>query len=230
MLERPLTISTPYEEIAGLLWLPDAAPPSLPLVIAGHGFTQHKRALYPITLVDDLTSRGFAVAVIDAPKHGDRAADPKDRASVDAAWRAHWSKFAAARIADEHTALLDQLCAMREINGRRVGYFGLSLGTQYGVGILANEHRVRAAVLGLSALPDPGPRIAAYAERVMCPVFFIQQLDDEIALRHRASALFERIGAREKTLRASSGAHTEVPRAVFEEAYDFLVKQLTPDP
>jgi dienelactone hydrolase len=228
MCERSFTISMPYEDITGLLWLPDSARRPLPLVVVGHGFTQHKRALFPPRLARDLTSLGFAVAGIDAPEHGDRAADPTDRAAVDAAWRAHWFKFGAARVAAEHSALLDAICRMPEVDGSRIGYFGLSLGTQYGVGVLANDPSFRAAVLGLSALPLPGPRIAAYAGRVTVPVFFIQQLGDEIAVADRAKALFERIGSADKSLRASPGRHTEVPRAVVEEAYGFLSRHLTP--
>jgi len=228
MVERTITITASAQQITGLLWLPDERARAMPLVVVGHGFTQHKRALFPPTLVRDLTSRGFAVAAIDAPAHGDHAPDPNDRAAVDAAWRAHWRDSGAALAVAEHSALLDALCAMPEINGTRIGYFGLSLGTQYGLGVLGKEPRLRAAVLGLSALADPGPRMAAYAPRVTCPVSFIQQLHDEIAVADRARALFELIASRDKTLRASPGAHVAVPGAVFDEAYAFLTRHLSP--
>jgi alpha-beta hydrolase superfamily lysophospholipase len=228
MIEHPIWVTTPQERIPGLFWLPDGAAARLPLVLVGHGFTQHKRALFPPKLVDDLTSHGFAVAAIDAPAHGERAPDLTDRAAIDSAWRAHWREFGAWRIASEHSALLDALSEPPEIDASRVGYFGLSLATQYGLGVLASEPRFRAAVLGLSALPDPGPRIAANAARVTCPVFFIQQLDDEVAAADRAVALFDRIGSADKVLRASPGAHMAVPRHVFEEAYAFLDRHLQP--
>ena len=226
MIERTITVTASDRHITGLLWLPDNAQQDMPLVLAGHGFTLHKRALFPLTLVQDLNSRGFAVAAIDAPAHGENAAEPRDAAAIDAAWRAHWREFGAALTAAEHSALLDATCAMPEIDGARIGYFGLSFGTHYGLGVLGKEARLRAAVLGLSALPNPGPRMVAYAPRVTCPVFFIQQLDDEIALANRARALFDLIGSRDKTLRASPGGHTAVPRVVFEEAYDFLEHHL----
>lgn len=226
MMKRSIVVAAPGEDIAGLLWLPDDVRSPAPLIVCGHGFTQHKRALFPATLVRELTTRGFAVAAIDAPEHGDRAPDASDVAAVDAAWRAHWRAFAASRIAIEHRALVDALGALPEIDADRIGYFGLSLGTQYGVGVLAGEPRIRAAVLGLSALPEPGPRIAAYAAGVTCPVFFIQQLDDEIATPDRARALFDRISSREKMLRASPGGHIAVPRDAFEEAYSFLARHL----
>jgi predicted alpha/beta hydrolase len=105
-------------------------------------------------------------------------------------------------------------------------WWGLSLATQYGVGVLAAEGRISAAVLGFSALPAPGPRIEAYARAIRCPVFFIQQLDDEVADPARCAALFEAIGSADKALAASSGGHIEVRRAVFERAYDFLAAHL----
>lgn len=95
--------------------------------------------------------------------------------------------------------------------------------------MLAREVRIRAAVLGLSALPEPGPRIAAYAEAVRCPVMFVLQEGDEIAERDRARALYERLGSEEKLLRASPGAHTDVPQAVFDEAIDWLIARLHAD-
>jgi dienelactone hydrolase len=190
----------------------------------------HKRALFPLGLPEALAARGVAVAAIDAPGHGDRSPTTAgDAAAIDQAWRAHWRAFAAEHIALEWAATIDELTARPEIDDRRIGYWGLSLGTQYGVGVLAREPRIRAAVLGLSALPKPGPRIAAYAEAVRCPVMFLLQEDDEIAPRDRALALFERLGSEEKVLHASRGAHTDVPPAVFDEAKDWLLARLDAD-
>ena len=223
---RDFTVACAGRDVPGVLWAPQGGGP-FPLVLAGHGFTVHKRALYPATLIKDLNSRGFALAAIDAPGHGERQPDGgRDTEASDRAWRAHWREHGASQIAEEWRATLDALLALPEIE-EPVGYFGLSLGTQYGVGVLAAEPRIRAAVLGLSALPAPGPRIAAYASNVSCPVFFIQQRDDEIAPLDRSNALFAAIASADKTFRSSPGGHMDVPRAVFEEAYGFLERHLT---
>lgn len=205
----------------------DATPRAL--VLAGHGFTTSRRALYPADVARVFASRfRFAFVAVDVPAHGDRQPDGgRDRARVDREWRQHWRRHAARRITLEYSALIDHLREAGEYEGEAIGYWGLSLATQYGLGVLAGEPRIRAAVLGLSALPDPGPRIAAYAERVRCPVFFILQEHDTTATPDRARALFDRIGSAEKLLRASPGAHTDVPSAVFEEAYAFLASRLT---
>jgi pimeloyl-ACP methyl ester carboxylesterase len=227
---REFVVDAGHARVPATYWHSAATPPSAPapLVLIGHGFTVSRRLPFPVTLVEDLVARGFTVAGIDAPGHGDRQPDGgADRAASDRAWRAHWREHGAVQIAREYGALLDAL--LRDgltDDGSRVGYWGLSLATQYGVGVLAHEPRIHAAVLGLSALPDPGPRISRYSAGVRCPVFFILQRDDEVAAPARARALFDAIAAKEKVLRASAGAHTAVPRAVFEEGYAFLAARL----
>jgi dienelactone hydrolase len=139
----------------------------------------------------------------------------------------HWSTNGASLIAEEHTAIIDALAGHPEVDTTRVGYFGLSLATQYGIGILASEPRIRAAVLGLFSLADPGVLMRRYAPRVHCPVYFIRQLEDEIHPADRVSALFDLLASPEKDLRSSGGAHIEVPQQIFEDAYDFLAKHLT---
>jgi dienelactone hydrolase len=224
---RSFELTVAGETVPGALWTLAGDAGARPLVLAGHGFTTHKRALYPATLAPDLVQRGFIVAAIDMPGHGERLPRSGNGQASDRVWREHWRKFGATRIAAEWRAALDELAKLPEIDGARVGYWGLSLATQYGVGFLAEEPRMRAAVLGLSALPEPGPRIAAYAQRVTCPLFFIHQLDDEIAARDRSTALFDLLASPDKTLRASPGAHMDVPTTVFEEAYAFLAEHLT---
>jgi dienelactone hydrolase len=220
MNESLFAIESHGEHIRGVLWTPDGAS-RCPLVLAGHGFGQHKRALYPATLAADLTARGFAIAAIDAPAHGDRrTSDSLD--GIAAAWGEHWRAHGASRIAEEHTAVIDTLAAHPRVDANRIGYFGLSLATQYGIGVLASEDRIRAAVLGLFSLADPGRLMRRYAPRVGCPVFFILQLNDELHPADRAGALFDLLASPEKTLHASAGGHVDVPRHIFEQAYDFL--------
>lgn len=215
------------QEVPGVLWTPRGIGGPFALVLAGHGYTLSKRELFPTTLVADMMSRGLAVAAVDAAEHGDRRPDGgRDAAAVDRAFRAHWREHGGTEMAADWCAVLGELAQLPEIDGQRIGYWGLSLGTQTGLAFLASEPRVRAAVLGLSALPDPGPRIEQYARGVRCPVFFIQQRDDEIATLPRSQALFAALGSEEKTLRSSPGAHTEVPAGVFEEGYAFLEKRL----
>jgi fermentation-respiration switch protein FrsA (DUF1100 family) len=68
-----------------------------------------------------------------------------------------------------------------------------------------------------------------YAPRVGCPVFFIQQLDDELHAADRVRALFDLLASAEKTLYTSPGGHVDVPKHIFGQAYDFLGKHLRAD-
>jgi dienelactone hydrolase len=225
MKEHSFEVEAHGESIRALLWTPDNAS-RLPLILTGHGLGLHKRSLFPTTLAADLTARGFCVAAIDAPEHGSRR-PADDFTAIAEAWRTHWSTHGASRIAEEHTALIDALANRPEVDAQRIGYFGLSLATQYGIGILASEPRIRAAVLGLFSLAEPGRLMRKYAPQVRCPIFFIQQLHDEIHPASRIRALYDLLASTEKELHSSPGAHIEVPQPVFEHAYDFLGKQLT---
>ena len=226
--ERAFALECFGRSVPAVLWMPANEPGPFPLVLAGHGFTMNKHTLYPLTLPRDLVvDFRLAVAAIDVPGHGERQPDRgRDAPACEGAWRDHWQAHGAKEIAEELRATLDELQRLPEIGRAAVGYWGLSLGTQYGVGFLAEEPRVVAAVLGLSGLPDPGPRIAAYAAKVDCPVFFIQQLDDEVASLERSNALFERLASKEKILRSNPGRHMAVPGATFEDAYRFLAERL----
>ncbi|MEX2246154.1 MAG: alpha/beta hydrolase [Dehalococcoidia bacterium] len=225
MTKRTLPLVCDGHAVPAILWTPDADGPH-PIVVAGHGFGQHKRALFPPSLPRELTARGFALAAIDAPGHGDRQPDGgRDFRAVDAAWRAHWREHGASRIAREYGALIDALADLREIDVSRAGYWGLSLATQYGLGVLAEEPRIRAAVLGLFGMA--GPRMAHYAPLAHWPVFFIQQLGDELHAADSVRALFDAIGSADKTLRASPGGHQDVPATVFKAAYEWMAAKLS---
>lgn len=225
MNERTFTVRAHGEDVRGVLWSPEGARRRA-LVLAGHGLGMHKRAPYPLALAGDLVVRGMCVAAIDAPEHGSRRRSD-DMASIAEAWSEHWSTHGASRIATEHAALIDLASEWPEVDTARVGYWGLSLGTQYGIGVLASEPRIRAAVLGLFSLADPGRMMRRYSPRVGCPVFFILQHEDEIHPADRVQSLFDLLASGEKELHASPGKHTEVPVAVFEAGYDFLERRLS---
>jgi pimeloyl-ACP methyl ester carboxylesterase len=67
--ERLFTLN----DIPGVLWLPADAASSRSLVLLGHGGGQHKKTQGLVARAHRyVTARGFAVAAIDAPGHGDR--------------------------------------------------------------------------------------------------------------------------------------------------------------
>jgi fermentation-respiration switch protein FrsA (DUF1100 family) len=104
-----------------------------------------------------------------------------------------------------------------------VAYWGLSLGTQYGLAFLAHESTVRAAVLGLFGA---GPVVSRYAARVRCPVLFLLQEQDELHPRDSVEALYVQLASEEKRLVSSPGAHAAVPVDVVRVAVEFIARKL----
>ena len=85
--------------------------------------------------------------------------------------------------------------ALPDVGDGPCGYWGLSMGTIFGLPVVAAEPRVAVAVLGLMGIAGPTQdRFAADAPTVTCPLLFLVQWHDELFPRDRAFALFEAIG------------------------------------
>ena len=75
--ERTFAFDADGERVPGLLWLPQRGNVPRPLVLAGHGFGLDKRYPFPAPSLRSLVADGnCAVAILDAPGHGERRADP----------------------------------------------------------------------------------------------------------------------------------------------------------
>jgi dienelactone hydrolase len=213
-------------DVPGVVWAPPAAAGPRPLVLLGHGGSQHKTAPRVVARAGRLvTERGYAVAAIDAPGWGGRPV-PADYEPFNgeiealiAAGKPLGGAFArrgllvASLAVPEWRATIDALTALDWIGaGGRVGYWGVSLGSAIGVPLVAAEPRIRAAVLGLTGHET----FEAAARRITVPVQFLLQWGDEIFPRESGLALFGAIGSADKTLHANPGAHGDTP--AFEEA------------
>jgi dienelactone hydrolase len=222
-------------EIPGVLWTPDGAAGTRPLILMGHGGGLHKKAPGTVNRARRLAAGGgFAVAAIDAPSHGDR---PKDEGFVRAAagYRARTGtgEDAGALLAALHDRLAGQAIAdwqavitavqrLGHVGAGPVGYVGMSMGTGLGVPLVAAEPRIRAAVLGQLG----GHGLAEAAARVTVPVLFLLQWDDDLVPRAAGLALFDALASAEKTLHANPGRHGEVPGFELDDSLRFLARHL----
>lgn len=175
---------------------------------------------------------GFAVAVLDAPGHGDRPRtdhDEREIAFMQAAMAAgepvgpivvRYNAHLAEQAVPEWRATLDAL-QDAGFDGP-VGYFGLNMGTAIGVPLTAAEPRIAAAVFGLF-WPEP---LAETAKRITIPIEFALQWDDEHIPREAGLALFDAFGSKEKSLHANAGAHKELPRFEADSAVRFFARHL----
>ncbi|MFB9415853.1 hypothetical protein [Dactylosporangium matsuzakiense] len=146
------------------------------MVLIEHGGGQHKQGWEVISRAFRyVTACGFAVAAIDAPGTGGRPEHPEIRrlvALIDArkaageplgaAQPALYETVAAQLIPDWRTTLdaLQHLDCVGDSGP--VGYYGLSAAGESGIRLVAAEHRITAAVLGLMAcdwLIDTAARI-----------------------------------------------------------------------
>ncbi|WP_321845866.1 alpha/beta hydrolase [Paraburkholderia bannensis] len=209
------------------IWSPAGAPRAL--VLALHGGSGHKQSDAILAIASAFTRRGCAVLAIDGPVHGERRIDcdlssGTARTAFREAWRAGVGRT---DIAADFCAALDRAQEREGYRELPVGYIGVSMGTAYGLPLLARERRIRAAAIGLwSTTYAASEHLAQFAREVACPVWFTQQWNDEFFEREGTAELFDAIGSIDKRLVAYPGPHRELEGARLEEAADFLFKRL----
>ena len=231
--ERTFELSVAGRLVPGILWTPEDAGPTggRPLVLMGHGATLHKRVDHIVSLAHLLVGQGFAAAAVDAPGHGDRRIDPMaDEIQLFSNFLAEWSREGSTdEVVAELRATLDELRQLDAIGDGPIGYWGLSMGTIYGIPLAAAEPQVQVAVFGLMGLLGPTlERLRADAASLACPVLFIQQWHDQLIPRQDAFALFDRIGSLDKRLHAHPGQHSAVPAEELLASVEFLARHLSP--
>lgn len=218
-----------------LLFLPQGATASaaLPVVLFQHGGSSHKGGQDVLDVADVFVrSHGMALVAMDGPVHGERR-DPS--ITLDERLRIRDQFLALWRDGDEHVAQMTRdwraviaaLPAIPECDSTRLGWVGLSMGTAYGLPLLASAPGVCAAVLGMWGLSYPNSqRLATDAAQVTCPVLFQQKWDDALFDRPGQLALFDSLAAADKRLCVYTGGHTAVEGEQMRDLERFMVERL----
>ncbi len=222
------------DDIPGVLWSPAGATGSRPLVLLGHGGGQDKKAPGVVARARRyVTACGFAAAAIDAPGFGDRPMTEQDAQFIaEIREQIAAGEPVGPRIARHHAehtpqavaewrAVLTALLKLDGIGGP-VGFWGVSMGSVFGIPLAAAEPRITAAVFGLASHET----LAAAAAQITIPVEFLLQWDDELVPRESGLALFDAFASREKTLHANPGRHAAVPRFEVESSQRFFARHL----
>jgi dienelactone hydrolase len=209
--------------VTGAVWLPAAPAANAPLILFGHGASGDRyQAPIPYLAHRFCTEARLPVLSLDGPVHGLRRVEPGGRAAT----AAELQRPAAIddMVADWHAAI-DATRAAAGC-GDRLAYFGLSMGSLFGIPMLATRSDVVVATIGLlgtsGAAGALGTRLLADAARIVCPVLFLMQLEDELFDRPGYLALFDALAAQDKRLHANPGLHPEIPAEEIDFAFDFL--------
>jgi dienelactone hydrolase len=238
--ERRFDLKVGDEVVPGIHWLPESAPGPHPTVLIGHGGTQHKRVPNVLGLARQLVRhRGYGVVALDAPGHGDRITDEQRRrqegrrAELRGGGAAPLSEVQVATMqrampqaVAEWQALLNDLGTNPQWASGPFGYWGVSMGTAFGVPLLAREPRIIAAVLGLGALREGSEAQRAALASITIPILFLFQWDDELMTREGGLALWDALGSTEKTMHINPGPHVGIPLFEREAAEAFYRRHL----
>ena len=221
-------IESDKRPITGALWLPESITDQTPLVLCGHGASgdRYQKPIPHLARRCTLEA-GCAVIALDGPVHGLRQVGPGGREALAVEMNRPTS-------IDEMVA--DWLVAFSEIrrahglNGP-TGYFGLSMGTIFGLPLLAHGGiDFAASAIGLAGSTRAGrsfgERLLADAARVSHPVAFLMQLEDELFDRDGYLALFDALASTDKRLHANPGLHPEVPAEEIAFVFEFLMSRL----
>ncbi|MCB1647789.1 MAG: alpha/beta hydrolase [Pseudomonadales bacterium] len=193
-----------------------------PLILFGHGASGDRhQAPIPYLAKRAVREYGYRALAIDGPVHGQRKTGDGARG----AFAEEWQREACTddMMADWQAAIAAGIALT---GAEKLGYWGLSMGTIFGLPLVATESRIEVAVLGLMGNVGPTPaakqRIEASAASITCPVLFLMQLEDELFARDRYLALFDLFASKDKRIHAHPGLHPEVPVDELETSLAFL--------
>jgi dienelactone hydrolase len=238
LVERRFDLKVGDEVVPGVVWTPEGATGARPKVLFGHGGTQHKKVAHIPSFARRLAAHGWASVAIDAPDHGDRvpeherALEPTERLArvrdrmntLTGAERKARAQMAVA----EWQATIDAVEQLDNVGDGPTGYWGVSMGTMFGVPLIAVEKRVRCAVLGLmGGRLGGGNRYLEAAGQITIPLQFMLQQGDELVPVESGIELFDTFGSEEKMLAMNPGAHAAVPPYMFDINQQFFQRHLS---
>ena len=231
MKQQHFDLRVGARDVPGVLFFDPSRRSPAPVVLMQHGGSGDKLSPDFVEWAEVFARElGVVVAAIDGPVHGARRTAPDARPeAVRADFFAVW-KSADDRVdsmIEDWQATIDWLVRQPQIDAGAIGFVGLSMGTAYGLPLVAAEPRIRAAVLGMWGLSfQPSQRLERDAARLRGPILFQQKWDDELFSRDGQLALFDRIGAADKVLCAYPGGHVRMQGRQLRDQVRFIAAEL----
>lgn len=233
MLEKEFHLRVQDRPVPAVVWLPEDVTGARPLVLIGHGGTGHKKADVVLDAARLLVQKHrFVVAAIDGPIHGGRREAPASREELRAEFRAAWDRSdTITPMVEDWREALAFLCRLPQVNGQAVGYYGLSMGTAYGLPFVAAEPRIKVAVLGMWGLSRKfSSRLLKDAGSIQCPLLFMQQWHDERFSREDHARFFDAFASEDRRMVVYPGRHTDPDAARLADIVHFLAARLSAHP
>ncbi len=229
METQELFVRLDHYSIPGVVWSPEALNSPRPLVLMGHGGSNHKTASIMVEVARRFVcNHGFIVASIDGPIHGARRSEIVTGPEKQQEFLAMWEKDNCIdSMVDDWRSFLNELVKLEFIQKQAMGWFGISMGTAYGLPFIAADHRIKVALLGMWGGDFVNSqRLVDDAPKIKCQVLFQQKWDDQIFSRDGQIQLFELLGSDEKWLKVYTGMHVPVSGEQLDDIEDFLSKKL----
>ena len=214
--------------VTGAVWLPKISSESNTVVLCGHGASGDRYQVPIPYLVKHLVDQhSIAVLSLDGPVHGLRKVEPGGR-------MAFFQEMMRPTFIDEMVSdwlvAVDRVLEEKKITVDSLGYFGLSMGTMFGVPLLASKLDFSASVIGLCGCSGAASmireRLLKDAEKISHPTTFLMQLEDELFDRNGYLELFDAIKSDNKKIHANPGLHPNVPKEEIDYSIEFLVNHL----
>ncbi len=227
VIHREFILDRDGRPVPGTLWHSESSRPGGPLICFGHGASGDcYQVPIPRLAREFAGDLGFFALAIDGPVHGRRRmGDGAMEATLE-----EWERIGCVEdmVADWKFAI-DTVQALPEVGTGDLGYWGISMGTIFGLPLVATEQRIKAAVLGLMGIRGPEHyqgTVNELAPRIQCPLSYLLQLEDELVPRAQGLQMFDAIGSKNKRLHANPGLHDEVPMEELLFSKAFLIEHL----
>lgn len=128
------------QRVTGLLSLPKNSSTPLPVIILMHGLGDNKTVDYIEYGKDIFLKNGYAVMRIDISDHGDRKKEFYDF-DLTGAYK-YWSRNIITQTVFDLRRAIDFIETRKELDSKRIGYYGISLGGIIGTIFCGVDERI----------------------------------------------------------------------------------------
>ena len=189
----------------------------------GHGASGNRYQAPICYLAGRFTEeQGIAVLSLDGPVHGLRQIGEGGRNAFFPEFQREESLV---EMTQDWTCAIEEIQILPEVGSAKLAYFGLSMGSIFGIPLVASRTDVTVATLGLVGVQSNfphGEELLEAARKIDCPLLFLMQLEDELFHRDGYLKVFDGFASSDKRIHANPGLHPEIPAEEIDFAFDFL--------